>query len=106
MSHTPAPWIESAPNIEGIVDQNYRRIAGGCGFTPDDDEPDLQGFQLTGFIRPEDARLIAAAPELLGALKALALQTSDWTAEEIRKNGMETTLNMMRTAIAKAEGQS
>lgn len=53
-----------------------------------------------------NARLIAAAPDLLAALNALALQTSDWSESEIQALGLETTLEMMRKAIAKAEGRT
>src|SRR5207302_4693968 len=70
-SHTPGPWKEYAPAIwndahtEEVVDENYRYIEAGKAFSQDG----TGGFHLTGFIRREDARLIAAAPDMLEALE-------------------------------------
>lgn len=52
----------------------------------------------------EDARLIAAAPELLTAVQAIELQTANWTMDEKRQMGMETVLQMIADAIAKTDG--
>jgi hypothetical protein len=54
-----------------------------------------------------NARLIAAAPELLEALIAMEQEKSDY----MRRNALgdpsvETTNKMARAAIAKAKGQS
>ena len=72
VAHTPGPWKEYAPAIAceknspfKMIDENYRYISAGRRF---DGRGTHEGFTLTGFISPEDARLIAAAPELLEAL--------------------------------------
>lgn len=73
LPHTPGPWKQQAPKIDGVVDA-YRWIEAGNGMFPDPDgsNADLNpsGFKLSGFISEADARLIAAAPELLAACKA------------------------------------
>jgi len=62
--HTPGPWRQYAPVVSGKRDRNYRAITGGDGVFLD-----KTGFELTGFIRESDARLMAAAPELLEKLE-------------------------------------
>ena len=63
MSHTPGPWREYAPKINGEIDEQYRYIEA--------DQPGekfQRAFMLTGFVSPADARLIAQAPALADAL--------------------------------------
>lgn len=72
-AHTPGPWKEFAPAIENdnsgpIVDETYRSIQAGKNGYFDEKKPD-DGFCLTGFITPDNARLIAAAAEMLEALE-------------------------------------
>ena len=79
--HTPGPW--AADN--GII-----RRADGCGIAI---MTNVQSDDELGPEREADARLIAAAPELLEALK--------------RVSGFSVTpddINSARDAIAKAEG--
>lgn len=55
--------------------------------------------------RPANARLIAAAPDLLEACKA-ALKTLDWMADLMPNNELATPQRAaLRAAIAKAEGR-
>ncbi len=61
VAHTPGPWREHAPRIDDQVDREYRSILGGSGLRG-------SGFELTGFISEADAKLIAAAPDMLTAL--------------------------------------
>lgn len=96
--HTPGPWRERAPNIDGEVDEHYREITAGVGHFPD--ERGESGFKLTSFISPADARLIAAAPDLLEALKDAANEL--WSVPA----ASTMVLNKVRAAIAKAEGRS
>jgi len=113
-SYTPGPWREHAPKIDGIVEQTYRCIVAGCGYFPDEneDEPNSSGFKITTYIKPADARLIAAAPDLLEALQK--------AADTFRDLGLMFTLlgktqaveacqiaeEYSRAAITKAEGRS
>lgn len=96
--HTPGPWKEHAPNIDGEVDKTYRQITAGVGYFPGLDEPESAGFKLTGFISPADARLIAAAPELLAACKRLGAVINDHVSL--------ADVDALDAAIAKAEGRS
>jgi hypothetical protein len=79
-THTPGPWR-----------------AGGMGMVVDLNQ---DGIALTSVSKPSmeceaNARLIAAAPELLKALKAMV-----WTFEKL---GNGKAITQARTAIAKAE---
>lgn len=99
MSHTPWPWI-----FDG----------GGLGYI-------RSGDPLTGVtvargsegrvLRPEDGRLIAAAPDLLAALKEAENELvklneyvgGTWLPEHF--NYKYSALAAVRAAIAKAEGR-
>jgi hypothetical protein len=124
MSHTPAPWhiatvdevgysIHGQP-IEltgikagihtriGTVSHVFEGVAPNAGWQPIPEEMNLA-----------NARLIAAAPDLLAALK-LAFQALDAIGDEMTVGERYTnagqylidSLNPARDAIKKAEGQS
>ncbi len=105
MAHTSGPWeYRNAGKWTQILED---------GTTKERETPDhvvaqwrnAAGLRCTGFIcvcqattlpNADNARLIAAAPEMLEALKALADgTTANWTAK----------LTAARAAIAKAEGR-
>lgn len=67
MKHTPGPWSEYVRVINGECDETYRTIEAGAGFF----DKEERGFALTGFISEADARLIAAAPDMLDELRHL-----------------------------------
>ena len=91
--HTPGPWKAYEKSATADTDHGYWHIDAGPGFRND---ATREGFGLAGRIRPEDARLIASAPELLEALK-----------ETVRVHGSEMGPNhVARAAIAKAEGSA
>lgn len=87
--HTQGPW---KAEHSGFGDAKVR---AHCGWK----NKDGSSFIPTIVDRTswENANLIAAAPELLEALK-LAMKESDWFCDEDFKK--------MKAAIAKAEGQS
>jgi hypothetical protein len=101
--HTPGPWL--------INPDAHRHEQGFYGTPPDESEPGTEevytavhvgkSVQLTGFIRPQDARLIATAPEMFELLKKYAydghLQSFE-DRERFRKDAL--------VLIAKAEGRS
>lgn len=84
MKHTPGPWTTTPCSSGGLV------VNRGDSFT--------NSFQ----IYPEaDARLIAAAPELLEALKAFV---KAWDkSHQLEKT--DVAFRMARAAIRKAEGE-
>ncbi len=93
MSHTPAPW-----NWDGNV-CDYDATNEAPWLVHLDKYPPILGGQIK-CVNPDDARLIAAAPDLLAACKA-ALDDDE---------GDESMgwfkWDAMRTAVKKAEGQS
>jgi len=94
--HTPGPWIADTPPNRGgwwIV-----RDAGG-----------LELGSGVGVFNQDDARLIAAAPELMDACLAMV----EWDAREqdcavdfyARIELCRIAFNKVRSAIAKATGE-
>ena len=88
-SHTPAPWYW-ADNVPDAP-KNYRMIVDADGFTIAEPSP----------MGEADARLIAAAPELLAALRDLL---EDAVALGICESNMSGSAVAARAAIAKAIG--
>lgn len=107
MSTTPAPWYVGAQN-----DSLF--IVAGRAPSPDNDYP-FHGADRTAIAKVydehrDDARLIAAAPDLLEALKASAATfcskdcPGGWTLKT--KTGHTNQCVANYAAIAKAEGRS
>jgi len=98
--HTPGPWVQH-PSYPWIIKTDYRPIADvEDGLTV----CNTAGHENSGFFPTPgegraNARLIAAAPELLAALQNLAdrvyAEGSAYCAEEVEE---------ARAAIAKATG--
>jgi hypothetical protein len=86
-NHTPAPWTTAPCSHGGLI------LRRGSGLT-DHEQPFLQ-------IMPEaDALLIAAAPDLLSAAKALLGGGFDREDSE----RADAFFEMLAQAVAKAEG--
>lgn len=83
-AHTPGPW-RATLHANGLVkvESNQRVICDG-----------FRGEEA-------NARLIAAAPDLLAALKAVLAQTGDESMEE-----QDAVFASAAAAIAKAEGSA
>ena len=100
MSHTPGPWDVDDDTMEIFSitpGHSTGWIAKGLG-------NDDNGRPLTPDEMAANARLIAAAPEMLAALREVA----DGCARRLRKGkdqGDLDTLRLCRTAIAQAEGR-
>jgi hypothetical protein len=93
MAHTPGPWIierHENPNIKG-----WLLTAPVLGSGPDA----VNTAAIIGVI-PADARLIAAAPDLLTAAKAVLLYSEEPEAFQ----PLEAAIEELEKAIAKAEG--
>lgn len=118
MSHTPAPWVATqdgsqcvridAPNGDPTLEhQTWKRIALVYG---SEDDP-VKGNQVAW----ANARLIAAAPELLAALKsceAVMTETPGEAFETVRELTDHelgklwiAVIKEARAAIRRAEGQ-
>jgi len=97
--HTPGPWIAAAYGDYGDYDGKCRVILGEGG--------DIRTAVVLGFNNPENAanaRLIAAAPDLLEALSSLASQHSE---SDLRADpDLHAAVKRARAAIAKATGSA
>lgn len=96
--HTPGPWSVHKSIVPHDGEFDYAISAEGVPCLAE-----AFGRSAIGGFAPaaENARLIAAAPELLEALKALVL---DWEWLDI--DNPEMRVGMARKAISKAEGKS
>jgi hypothetical protein len=97
--HTPGPWtlrrLEDTFTLGGENVLNHQRIVGD-GLSP--------GIVFMGIAECEaNARLIAAAPDLLAALREIAV---DILPEFLRDHpGSYRAVQSLHAAIAKAEGR-
>lgn len=90
--HTPGPWWVDAKSFGGVETFTVRNEAG----------KEVASGQHIATRRKADARLIAAAPELLEALRGL-LHKLDIPQQAM---GLAADIYRARAAIAKAEGKS
>lgn len=94
MKHTPGPWTV-APGRDKTHPHNVESRS-----------PDCEGFDLARCVLIDDARLIAAAPDLLAALQ-YALERFECIPKDRDEYGIfKGAADMARAAIAKAEGQA
>lgn len=92
---SPAPWNLSnygPSTMSTVATHGDIETADGRSFFPNGDFPEIQ-----------DARLIAAAPELYEALAAL-LNCAEKEAPFTTDSGMSIAMKMARKAIEKAGG--
>ncbi len=102
-THTPGPWQALDNNHTGIdIDIKHEPFAGGTIATiwngADDDAP--------GEMEWANARLIAAAPDLLAACNELLAMLKEWSANPDEMSGFSEFkgVHVARAAIAKATG--
>lgn len=89
--HTPGPWkVNSLTRIEAADFGLVASIRGGL------ESPETHA----------NARLIAAAPDMLGALKECVIEISQLRNVRKLTTSEEVALDLARSAIAKAEGRS
>src|SRR5215472_15289819 len=97
--HTPGPWFDSG---------EYDRTLGYTDTTIINEERELIAIVRVESTREQlqaNARLIAAAPELLAALKAI--QHNAQVMNQAEPNRVWSAVDdIARSAIAKAEGRS
>jgi len=91
INHTPSPWhlMETEPGIEAEMDVfvTTPRYAGGKGL-------------IARVVDADDAVLIAAAPDLLEALRVIVANASS-----VQMNP-QWAVDVARAAISKATGES
>ena len=105
VQHTPGPWFHAhrKGNDAMFRTEVFSEQHGGiatCDWTPKH-----CGNGVTATYREANARLIAAAPDLLEALKAVV---NDWVAPDDLpfEDGEMPALDAARAAIAKATGEA
>ena len=87
MNHTPGPWI-LVFDIDGSPEFVWGKTTCICDFGKD-------------IPKPEDARLIAAAPELYKALEAAYMVL---TSQKTRLEEHVDAVTLARAVLAKARG--
>ena len=97
MAHTPGPW-RVEPDLSNIGKGGVTMSNGNALGTADDYE--------WGYLRIEDARLIAAAPELLDAARRAVDVIGNTRDEFGLKLEAEKAYLALRAAIANAEGRA
>lgn len=92
MSHTPGPWT-LVFDVDGPPGFIWGKTTCVCDFGKD-------------VPKPEDARLVAAAPELLEVIRE-AVDSAEREMAKGRKAspGLATWLEKARAALAKARGE-
>lgn len=104
MNHTPGPWIgtKAGPTMEGycqgdaVASIEHNTLVAGC-FS------DVKGGPV---VAEANARLIAAAPELLEALTRISRLSPPPNLSGVDHPAIaREILAIARAAIAKAEGQ-
>ena len=97
-SHTPGPWSVSdgLVRLEDQIDQLLRDIGSDKEWVPVVIHDREGECGVTALCHPVNARLIAAAPELLELAQFMVLNIGGYDSEKAR--------DMARAAIAKATG--
>lgn len=96
-THTPGPWLIADLMIEALADpeNSDSYYAPICELDEGwNDETNRA-----------NARLIAAAPELLAALEGIDEELSLWGEDTLERMNLTARLEAIRAAIAKAKGE-
>ena len=101
--HTPGPWYNSTANPHA-VNKDGKGLAIGIATTHGTDDANYSDFFPSTEEAKANARLIAAAPELLEALVVALMDLEQAQAEtHIDFRG---SIDAVRAAIAKATGET
>lgn len=109
MKHTPGPWcVESAMGEDTDIALAYEIPSEGSPIIiatcfPGDKTEEDDGDAITYKQARANAKLMAAAPDMLAALRVAddAICQATW---EVRQKELTNASNIVRAAIAKAEG--
>ena len=100
MAHTPGPWVvgpidDTAVTHLGKDGIRYEVAAVDGDYNDPDEWPIMEA----------NARLIAAAPDLLAVVKAMVVEYCDYTIiNNLGNPETQHNIKLARAAIAKAEG--
>ena len=97
MGYTKGPWVVSSTFL--VCAKPSAAIVANC--TPLVEIPELS---IPMDEVADNARLIAAAPELLEAARQ-ALSDLEWIEKQKAGTNMQASILILRAAIAKAEGK-
>lgn len=98
MCHTPGPWrTTTAYDDPAVIDYDGRIIA--MAVMDEDDPQELETIVA-------NARLLAAAPELLAACREAVSAITYLLSNDDDDPNYADTLNTLAAAISKAEGRS
>ena len=97
--HTPGPWAIDESHINGSINAGKRHVALASFYNCHDEE-----VRVTRDQQKANAQLIAAAPDLLAALKQ-ALEALE-RADDYGVPGLGRIIDAADDAIRKAEGES
>jgi hypothetical protein len=95
--HTPGPWTHTGREFNDVYDSEGQLIAVALHLRVG--KPERSVAQATS-----NARLIAAAPDLLAELQNIANANPREWDEEVRDQFQQWAQNRARAAIAKATG--
>ena len=105
-AHTPGPWVAATWNCNPQFNNDGNRF---WDIKPETFHFGPEYLETSGWMSEANARLIAAAPELLATLIALEkwfdIDTEVWAAlPEAERADNDRQLAKIRAAIAKAKG--
>src|SRR5690625_4116976 len=106
--HTPGPWVYSRSFHPGLSDYINIHQADGAPYTSESsDVATVSTVACRRETAEANARLIAAAPELLGVVEALVVQLSlaGCDAVEDSNNPLEALHWRAREAVGKTTGK-
>ncbi|WP_336057348.1 hypothetical protein [Nitratireductor sp. CH_MIT9313-5] len=111
--HTPGPWVASKFGFQVLTGDSWNSICELKGSAEWEDGRGTYEPQYEGQNREANARLIAAAPDLLEALKTFADHAQDRRADDPTWRDGDTVkivvtigdLRRASAAVSKAEGR-
>ena len=95
--HTPGPWVLEVTGWQDDRLPDFHQVRGDHG-------KEIADVHIHSAEMFANARLIAAAPEMLAALRSACAMLSEPVIRD-RRNSDPAALIMIRSAIAKATGQ-
>jgi hypothetical protein len=102
MTHTPGPWITAGPHGTGIAPASMpnERLAVAMAMDCELTEEDMYGDDVPLESQVANARLIAAAPDLLAAL----VRMDEEFGTQNHTNSADDAVRLAQAAINKATG--